>query len=109
MFRPLTGRVAGALAALLLISLLTATSSFASTTAESRQPPVYRPPVKAPVVDAFRLPPNPFAAGNRGVDYGTAAGDSVHASGPGVVTFAGLVAGALHVVILHSEGLRTSY
>lgn len=109
MLRPLPGRVAGALTALLLISLLTASSSSASTTAASQEPPGYRPPVPAPVIDPFRLPPNPFAAGNRGVDYGTSPGDSVHASGPGVVTFAGPVAGTLHVVVMHSNGLRTSY
>lgn len=108
MFRPRLGRVAGALAALLLITLQTSSSS-ASTTAADREPLVYRPPVTAPVIDPFRQPKNPFAAGNRGVDYGTSPGDSVHASAPGVVTFAGPVAGALHVVVLHSDGLRTSY
>jgi Peptidase family M23/Putative serine esterase (DUF676) len=108
MFRPLVGRVAGALAALLLITLQTSSSS-ASTTAADREQLVYRPPVAAPVIDPFRHPKNPFAAGNRGVDYGTSPGDSVHASAPGVVAFAGPVGGALHVVVLHSDGLRTSY
>jgi hypothetical protein len=33
----------------------------------------------------------------------------VHAAGPGVVAFAGSVAGSLHVVIAHAGNLRTSY
>lgn len=109
MLRPLTGRVAGALAALLLLTLQTPISASASTTAADRELPVYRPPVPAPVIDPFRLPPNPFAAGNRGVDYGTSPGESVHSSSAGVVTFAGPVGGSLHVVVLHSDGVRTSY
>lgn len=73
-------------------------------------PPVeYRAPVDAPVLDPYREPASPYAAGNRGIDYGTASGDPVRAAGAGTVVFAGPVAGSLHVTILHPDGLRTSY
>ncbi len=72
-------------------------------------PPAYVPPVDAPVVDGFRPPPSPYAAGNRGLEYGTAPGTAVRAAAGGVVTFAGLVAGTRHVTVLHADGLRTSY
>ncbi|HEX6418719.1 MAG TPA: peptidoglycan DD-metalloendopeptidase family protein [Acidimicrobiales bacterium] len=70
---------------------------------------VHTPPVDAPVVDPFRPPPGPFGAGNRGLEYGTAPGSPVRASASGTVTFAGAVAGALHVTVLHDDGVRTSY
>lgn len=69
----------------------------------------YVPPVDAPVSDTFRPPPAPWLAGNRGIDYATAAGTEVHAAADGVVTFAGQVGGTLHVVVLHADGVRTSY
>ncbi len=70
---------------------------------------VYAPPVDAPVVDPFRPPPEPWLAGNRGIEYATAPGTPVRAIGPGAVVFAGAVAGRLHVTILHPDGLRSSY
>lgn len=69
----------------------------------------YRPPVDGPLIDRFRPPASRFGPGNRGVDYATAPGTPVRAAGPGQVTFAGPVGGALHVVVLHPDGLRTSY
>jgi triacylglycerol esterase/lipase EstA (alpha/beta hydrolase family) len=69
----------------------------------------YRPPVDAPLVDPFRPPSQPWAPGNRGVDYATAPGTPVVAAAPGEVVFAGPVAGTLHVVVLHDDGIRTSY
>lgn len=69
----------------------------------------YLPPVPGPVVDGFRPPPAPWAAGNRGIDLAAEAGDAVAASAAGEVVFAGPVAGTLHVVVLHADGLRTSY
>jgi len=69
----------------------------------------YQPPVGAPVVDPFR-PPSTFAgAGNRGLEYGTTLGQSVHSSAEGTVVFAGQVGGSNHVTIQHADGLRTSY
>lgn len=72
-------------------------------------PAVYQPPVDAPIVDPFRAPSSPYGPGNRGVDYAVAAGTEVKAAGAGRVTFAGPVGGHLHVVVLHSDGVRTSY
>lgn len=75
----------------------------------SAQPVTYAAPVSAPVVDRFRAPATPYGAGNRGLTYATAPGTPVQASAPGRVTFAGPVAGALHVVVQHADGVRTSY
>lgn len=72
-------------------------------------PRIYRPPLDAPVVDPFRLPTSPWLPGNRGLEYAPTSGLSVHAIGPGVVIFAGPVAGSLHVTIRHPDGLRSSY
>ena len=69
----------------------------------------YRPPVDAPVVDAFRPPAQTWTSGNRGLEYATRPGTPVAASAGGEVVFAGPVAGGLHVVVLHDDGLRTSY
>src|SRR4051812_40275043 len=69
----------------------------------------YLPPVDRPVVDPFRPPPTPYAAGNRGVDYATEPGEPVRAAAEGEVTFAGRVGLGLHVVVLHPDGVRTSY
>src|SRR5437588_3646311 len=69
----------------------------------------YQPPVAAPVADPFRAPLSPYGAGNRGIDYATAPGTEVRASADGEVVFAGQVGGTLHVVVLHADGIRTSY
>jgi len=72
-------------------------------------PPAYLPPTAAPVLDGFRPPPAPWTAGNRGIDFATAAGSPVTAAADGEVVFVGPVAGSMHVVLLHADGLRTSY
>jgi murein DD-endopeptidase MepM/ murein hydrolase activator NlpD len=69
----------------------------------------YKPPVDGPIVDPFRPPPLPWDAGNRGIDYAPGPGTPVHAAADGEVVFAGQVGGQLHVVILHADGIRTSY
>jgi hypothetical protein len=66
-------------------------------------------PVPGPVVEPFDAPVSAYAPGHRGVDFGAAPGTPVVSANDGVVTFAGSVAGALHVVVLHDGGLRTSY
>lgn len=71
--------------------------------------PTYRPPTDAPIVDRFRPPATPWGPGNRGVDYGTAAGAPIAAVADGRVVFAGEVGGALHVTVEHADGLRSSY
>jgi len=69
----------------------------------------YSPPVRGIVVDPFSMPASPYAAGDRGLDYATTPGSAVRASAAGEVVFAGQVGGTLHVVVLHADGIRTSY
>lgn len=66
-------------------------------------------PVPGPVTEPFRAPRGPFGAGHRGVDLAVRPGEPVVAAGAGRVTFAGSVAGTLHVVVAHRGGRRTSY
>lgn len=68
----------------------------------------YRPPVDAPVSDPFRAPPGPYGPGNRGLEYATIPNSSARAVGPGVVAFAGPVAGRLVVSVEHPDGLRSA-
>ncbi|HEV8298903.1 MAG TPA: M23 family metallopeptidase [Acidimicrobiales bacterium] len=71
--------------------------------------PRFAPPVEAPVSDGYRPPETPYGPGNRGWEYTTEPGTTVHAAGGGIVTFAGQVGGSLHVTVAHGGGLRTSY
>ena len=93
--------------------VLAAIAVLARPVPAAADPPVpgveYRPPVDAPLIDAFRPPPQPWAPGNRGVDYATTPGTPVGAAASGEVVYAGNVGGALHVVVLHDDGIRTSY
>lgn len=73
------------------------------------QDTVLQAPVEAEVLDPFRLPDGPYGPGNRGIEYDTEAGVRVRAAGPGIVVFAGSVAGAVYVSVEHGDGLRTSY
>lgn len=85
--------------------LAAATPRLAS--AEETAPVTYRAPVDAPLIDVFR--PAAFESGNRGVDYATPPGRPVGAAAAGEVVFAGRVGAGLHVVVLHADGIRTSY
>ena len=69
----------------------------------------YKPPVDAPVVDPFRPADPDWTSGNRGLEYATTPGTPVRAAAAGEVVFAGPVGDSLHVVVLHDDGLRTSY
>jgi murein DD-endopeptidase MepM/ murein hydrolase activator NlpD len=66
-------------------------------------------PVDGPVVKGFTPPTTPYGPGHLGVHFAVPPGTSVRAANGGIVTFAGTVAGALDVVILHEGGLRTTY
>src|SRR5262249_51616395 len=70
---------------------------------------VWLRPVDGAVARPFVEPPGPYGPGHPGVDLAVARSTPVRASGDGVVTFAGPVAGSLHVVVAHDGGLRTSY
>jgi hypothetical protein len=69
----------------------------------------YDAPVPGEIVDDWRPPASAHGRGNRGVDLAAAPGDPVRAAAGGIVTFAGRVGPAHHVVVLHDDGLRTSY
>ncbi|MCP2263831.1 Peptidase family M23 [Promicromonospora thailandica] len=56
----------------------------------------------------FDPPEHEWGPGHRGVDLGAAVGSPVVSPGPGVVTFAGRVAGRGVVVVTHPDGLRSS-
>jgi hypothetical protein len=65
-------------------------------------------PVDGAVVHPFDAPSSPYGAGHRGVDFAAVPGTPVRAANDGVVSFAGSVAGSLHVTIAHAGDLRTS-
>jgi murein DD-endopeptidase MepM/ murein hydrolase activator NlpD len=69
----------------------------------------YQPSVDAPIAQGFVAPATPYGPGHRGVDYATTPGQPVVAEADGAVDFAGRVAGQLHVVVAHADGVRTSY
>jgi murein DD-endopeptidase MepM/ murein hydrolase activator NlpD len=61
------------------------------------------------VLRRFDPPSTPYGPGHRGVDLGGAPGDLVLAAGPGVVAYAGVLAGRGVVSVQHPSGLRTTY
>jgi murein DD-endopeptidase MepM/ murein hydrolase activator NlpD len=105
---PRTARRAAAFVLALSVSLALAAAG--CPPAEAGPPPVdYQPPVPGPVIDPFRPPATPYGPGNRGVDYATVPGAPVAASAAGEVVFAGRIGFGQHVVVLHADGLRSSY
>lgn len=72
-------------------------------------PATYQPPLDRPVESGFDVRHGPYGAGNRGLDYAVRPGDVVGSIGSGTVVFAGPVAGATWVTVLHPDGLRSSY
>lgn len=99
--------VAGCVLAAVLV--LSTTNARAAAAADERLPPSYSPPVPGAIVDDWRPPDQKWGAGNRGVDFEAPPGQPVVAAADGEIVFAGSVAGAKHVVVLHADGLRTSY
>lgn len=69
----------------------------------------YAPPLPIEVVREFEPPPQPYAAGHRGVDLASTSGVVVRAAAAGTVSFAGSVAGRGVVVIVHADGVSTEY
>ena len=93
----------------LVLATLVALCAAPPARAGAPAPVTYRPPVDAPVVDPFRPADPNWNSGNRGLEYATTPGTAVAASAPGEVVFAGPVGDGMHVVVLHDDGLRTSY
>ena len=67
------------------------------------------PPVEAPISDRFRPPSSAYGSGNRGLEYRTVPGQTVHASASGVVAFSGVIGSEQFVSIQHDPALRTTY
>jgi murein DD-endopeptidase MepM/ murein hydrolase activator NlpD len=65
-------------------------------------------PVVGPVIRGFDPPSTPFGAGHRGIDISAPVGTPVLAPAPGVVAFAGAVAGHLFVTVDHGGGLSST-
>src|SRR4051812_26485422 len=103
--------VVRSIAALLVIATLVlfAAPAAAAPRDQPTDKVVYSPPVDAPVSDPFRPPATPYGAGNRGIEFATAAGTTVVASADGTVQFAGVVAGRQWVTLVHDDGIRTTY
>jgi murein DD-endopeptidase MepM/ murein hydrolase activator NlpD len=100
------------------LSVAPATSSPAPTRGDSQVVPAKAAPraryiwplAPAPhVLRRFAPGPAPWSPGHRGVDLAASAGQSVLAAAPGVVTFAGRIAGTAAVSVAHGDGLRTTY
>jgi hypothetical protein len=91
------------------VTIAAVTSALPAAAASNDDASGWRRPVDGRVVRPFANPSTAFGAGHRGVDLAAPAGTPVRAAGAGTVTFAGDVAGALHVVVTHRNGLRTSY
>lgn len=97
---PVRSFVVAVLAALVLLAAVPAAGA-----AETG----YVPPVSGPIVDGFRPPSSQYGPGNRGIDLAAEPGELVRAAADGTVTFAGRIGSSTHVVVLHPDGLRTSY
>ncbi len=105
--RPLSApRPARVVLAAAAVAFFTSSLVAASAAARSQD---WVPPVGGAVVRPFVAPIAEYAAGHRGVDFAAGAGSAVRASNDGTISFAGTVAGSLHVVVAHENGIRTSY
>ena len=93
-----------ACAALLLLSTITPARAAAVDSGGA-----WLRPVDGALVRPFQEPTSVYGAGHRGADLTALPGTPVRAANDGEVTFAGSVAGTLHVTITHAGGLRTSY
>jgi murein DD-endopeptidase MepM/ murein hydrolase activator NlpD len=104
--RPLTALLLAAPLAVMPPAMAVAPAVAGGTAAGD---PWVAPLTPVEVTRPFDAPASPYGPGHRGVDLAGAAGEVVVAAGPGVVVFAGLVAGRPVVSIAHAGGLRTTY
>jgi hypothetical protein len=102
-------RTASRRARAVLFVTVAAVATATSPPPSAAQDPTWTAPVPGAVVRGYREPLAQFAAGHRGVDYSAPVGTPVRAANDGRVTFAGDVSGAMHVVVEHPNGIRTSY
>ncbi|WP_239078645.1 peptidoglycan DD-metalloendopeptidase family protein [Cellulomonas marina] len=84
----------------------TTTVAAPATTASAAEG--WRLPVASAVLAPFVRPPQPWAAGHRGLDVRADPGTVVRAPATGTVGFAGVVAGRAVVVVRHDGGLRST-
>ena len=66
-------------------------------------------PPPPPVIREFAPPPQPWAAGHRGVDLAVTPGAVVRALAPGTVGFVGQVGGKPVVTVRLTDGRRVTY
>lgn len=93
------------LAALLVLGLLAGSVPPTAAAPSVR----HRWPVQpAQVTRAFEVPLDVYAAGHRGIDLAASAGTPVSATAAGEVAWAGVVARAGWVSLVHADGTRTS-
>ena len=65
-------------------------------------------PVPLEIAAVFSKPASEWGPGHRGIDLYSLEDAQVRSPGPGIITFAGDVAGRGVVVVLHPTGLRSS-
>lgn len=68
-----------------------------------------RKPVHGTVITPADIPEENWRPGHRGVDLDASSGDPVRPGAPGVIAFAGVVAGTPTVTVDHGNGLHTTY
>lgn len=90
------------------VALATSAAAPGAAALEVPAPGTWIRPVTGALAQPFVEPRSRYGAGHRGVDFVAALGTPVRAANSGEVTFAGNVAGSLHVVVTHAGGLRTS-
>ncbi|WP_033241381.1 M23 family metallopeptidase [Nocardia carnea] len=97
----------GCVSALLVLLMALASTGMAAASPDKpfTWPLRPRPAVERP----FDPPEQDWLPGHRGVDLAGTSGQPVYAAGPGVVVFAGEVAGRPVVSIRHEGDLRTTY
>src|SRR5262245_33749773 len=102
-------RRAAPVTALAVLCSLLVTAAPTAAGAATEPASAWRRPVDGAVVRRFQEPTSVYGPGHRGVDFGAVAGTPVRAANDGVVSFAGSVAGSLHVTVTHEGGIKTSY
>nr|MBA2311946.1 M23 family metallopeptidase [Actinomycetota bacterium] len=93
----------------LLASALIAALFGPAGQADATAAPWLAPPLDSTISRYFQAPAGEWGSGHRGIDYVVMPGAQVRAAAPGIVTFAGPVAGVLAVTIDHTDGLETTY